>query len=258
MRKKISLLLLTLICALSFAGCASETTNVETDVTSQQQMGNNLLTLFTQITDEQVEDFENQSELELNLLLLQSGIPAEGHTFLDIVKGWRTSTEECGQFEGLAGEFEAEVTADEVVLTAPANFAERNADVVFVFDINGNVESFTVEPEYTIGEILTKAGLNTVLGMGTVFAVLIFIAFIISLLKYIPDMIDRMTGKGKKVVADAPVAAPVAVAPVVANVNNDLELIAVITAAIAAAEGTTTDGFVVRSIKRRKSNKWNA
>jgi hypothetical protein len=39
---------------------------------------------------------------------------------------------------------------------------------------------------------------------------------------------------------------------------DDTELVAVIAAAIAAAEGTTTDGFVVRSIKRRKSNKWNA
>ena len=32
---------------------------------------------------------------------------------------------------------------------------------------------------------------------------------------------------------------------------DDTELVAVIAAAIAAAEGTTTDGFVVRSIKRR-------
>ena len=42
------------------------------------------------------------------------------------------------------------------------------------------------------------------------------------------------------------------------NLADDGELVAVIAAAIAAAEGTTTDGFVVRSIKRRKSNKWNA
>ena len=40
--------------------------------------------------------------------------------------------------------------------------------------------------------------------------------------------------------------------------TDDLELIAVISAAIAAAEETTTDGFVVRSIKRRPSNKWNS
>ena len=41
------------------------------------------------------------------------------------------------------------------------------------------------------------------------------------------------------------------------DVSDDTELVAVIAAAIAAAEGTSTDGFVVRSIKRRQSNKWN-
>ena len=34
-------------------------------------------------------------------------------------------------------------------------------------------------------------------------------------------------------------------------VQDDLELVAVISAAIAAATGSYTDGFVVRSIKRR-------
>jgi Na+-transporting methylmalonyl-CoA/oxaloacetate decarboxylase gamma subunit len=38
---------------------------------------------------------------------------------------------------------------------------------------------------------------------------------------------------------------------------DDLELVAVITAAIAAQEGKSTDGFVVRSIRRRPSNHWN-
>ena len=38
---------------------------------------------------------------------------------------------------------------------------------------------------------------------------------------------------------------------------DDGELVAVIAAAIAAYEGSTsTDGFVVRSIKRSKTNKW--
>ena len=40
------------------------------------------------------------------------------------------------------------------------------------------------------------------------------------------------------------------------EMTDDLELIAVITAAIAAQEGTSTDGFVVRSIRRRTSNNW--
>ena len=44
----------------------------------------------------------------------------------------------------------------------------------------------------------------------------------------------------------------VAKAAPVEEVQDDLELVAVIAAAIAAATGTSTDGFVVRSIKRRK------
>ena len=55
---------------------------------------------------------------------------------------------------------------------------------------------------------------------------------------------------GKKAqAAAAPAPAPVA-APVEAAEADDTELIAVIAAAIAAAEGTTTDGFVVRSIRK--------
>mgnify|MGYP004638407307 CR=1 FL=1 len=50
--------------------------------------------------------------------------------------------------------------------------------------------------------------------------------------------------------APAPVAAPV-VEPVVEDVTDDGELVAVIAAAIAASEGkTSTDGFVVRSIRK--------
>ena len=37
---------------------------------------------------------------------------------------------------------------------------------------------------------------------------------------------------------------------------DDLELVAVIAAAIAAAENTSTDGFVVRSIKKVNKSKW--
>ena len=57
--------------------------------------------------------------------------------------------------------------------------------------------------------------------------------------------------------APAPAPAPVEEAPV--EETDDLELIAVISAAIAASEQAPADGFVVRSIRRRgrKSN-WRA
>ncbi len=48
-------------------------------------------------------------------------------------------------------------------------------------------------------------------------------------------------------------AAPVAEEEELAD---DTELVAVIAAAIAAYEGTSTDGFQVRSIKRASTRKW--
>ena len=96
-------------------------------------------------------------------------------------------------------------------------------------------------------EILTKAGLNTLLGMGTVFTVLIFISIIISLFGFIPR-IEAAFKKQPETLA----------APEILPETDDLELIAVISAAVAAYEGTSTDGFVVRSIRRRPSNKWKA
>ena len=97
------------------------------------------------------------------------------------------------------------------------------------------------------------------LGMGTVFAVLIFLAFLISLMKYIPNLMDMFAGKETKevkTVVSEPVVQEAESVVAVTEYVDDLELIAVITAAIAAQEGTTTDGFVVRSIRRRPSNKW--
>lgn len=40
------------------------------------------------------------------------------------------------------------------------------------------------------------------------------------------------------------------------NVECDKEIAAVIMAAIAAAANNSGDGFIVRSIRRRKYNKW--
>lgn len=96
------------------------------------------------------------------------------------------------------------------------------------------------------------AGINTLIGMGTVFVALIVISFIISLLKPISDLITG--GFKKKVVA--PVKENTDVEKVVAtevDMNSETELVAVITAAIMASyqeNNYTPDGLVVRKIRR--------
>ena len=258
MKKKISLLGLVLILVLGFTGCGSKSSDAaEYDKATLESQAEAILFSFSNMTDADFEVFEDMSDLELNLTLLQSGIKMEPADFLTMIEAWKAGQEECGTY--LQNEaFEMETTNEGVKLTAPAEFEDRSGTIEFAFDEEMNMESLTVSAEYSMGEILEKAGLNTILGMGTGFVVVSFISFIISLFKLI-RAIEKKGKKQAKTEAKAePAKVPEAVEESVAEPDlGDEELAAVIAAAVAASEGTSTDGFVVRSIKRRKSNKWN-
>lgn len=107
-----------------------------------------------------------------------------------------------------------------------------------------------------LGEKLGNAGLNTLMGMGVVFVVLILISLVISAF----GLINKAEAR-KKAAAPAPAPAPAVQAPAVEqqeeDLTDDLELVAVIAAAIAASENTSPDGLVVRSIRKVSSrNQW--
>ena len=157
-----------------------------------------------------------------------------------------------------------------------AQFEKRNVEFKAFYTMdpqsqNLNPVSLTFSPEYTVGENMAKAGMNTLLGMGTVFLVLIFISILISCFKFISVFENKMKAKNaapapaaagysaelSKYPPAAPAAAPVA-APAAEEEElvDDLELVAVITAAIAASTNSSTDSLVVRSIKRAPGAKW--
>ena len=100
---------------------------------------------------------------------------------------------------------------------------------------------------------MTKAALNTLIGMGTVFVMLIMISLIISLFNFIPKIQAAFSKKDKEEEAKN-AGIDKAVTQIVAQEEpeaDDTELVAVIAAAIAASEGAvSTDGFVVRSIRK--------
>lgn len=105
--------------------------------------------------------------------------------------------------------------------------------------------------EESLGSLMKEAGFNTILGIGTVFIMLIVISLIIYCFRFIP-MIQKAFSK-KKDVEEAPQKTVSVPAPAVAvQETDDLELVAVIAAAIAASEQVPLDSFVVRTIKRRK------
>ena len=116
----------------------------------------------------------------------------------------------------------------------------------------------------SIEDAMAEATVNTIIGITVVFAALLLFVFVISLFKYVYIFDQKMQAK-KSGKAPAPKPAPApAPAPAAEAVPamDDLELIAVITAAIHAyeeAQGNTVTGdLVVRSIKKRNSRWQNA
>ena len=101
----------------------------------------------------------------------------------------------------------------------------------------------------TMVEKMADAAGNTLMGMGTVFLVLIFISLLISCFKFVPQIMDKLSKKSS--VGEKTEVVEEISETVTANEEDDSELIAVIAAAIAASEQTSTDSFVVRSIRRR-------
>ncbi|MCF8018763.1 MAG: OadG family protein [Vallitaleaceae bacterium] len=104
-----------------------------------------------------------------------------------------------------------------------------------------------------MAEWLEEGIVGTINGVGTVFLVLILIALVISLFKYI----DRINfskffkSSGKQAVAEklSP-ASDLALSTPKAPLEDDEQLIAVIVAAIAASLETSTDQLQVRSLRR--------
>ena len=252
MKKKISLLLCILIMTLSFAGCSDKDNAATYDEETLTSSAEFIISNFSAMDDATFESFETASDFQLDYTMMSTGLKISGEDFVGMISSWKAAEKECGEYIS-HGDYEVEVKSKEYVVSTLAKYKDRDATISFTFDEDMNMESMDVAAKMEMGEILTKAGLNTLLGMGTVFAVLIFLAFLIDSMKYISVVQKLFEKKESKEVPEIKTeAAPVEVV----EETDDLELIAVITAAIAAEEGTGTDGFVVRSIRRRPSNNW--
>ena len=252
MKKKISYIICVFALVLGLAGCGNAKT-IEYDKDMLQNACEQIFAIISMgnIQPEQVSEMSDWNQGYLMAQFEgQTGVQMEADAFVSALEGWESAYEECGNYLG-HGDYTFSDSSTGVTVSTEAQFENRTASLDFTFDKDMKLDAFTVGAHFSKGEIMNKAGLNTLLGMGTVFAVLIFMSFIISLFKYIPALLNKKDTK--EVQQEQP-------EEVVTEevVEDDTELIAVIAAAIAASEGTSTDDFVVRSIRRRKSNKWNA
>lgn len=234
--------------SLTACGSAADDSSEVDPMTAEslEQQSSTILSDIVAMTDEQIDTVIEQNN-EYGSTGLSAGL-----------ESYKNLKDDLGAYVSCATGT-VKTTDDGYEISIPAQFEKRACE--FVIDVDKQLTTITnvaFNPAYTVGENMTKAALNTLMGMGTVFAVLIFISLLISCFKYISVFENKMKAKNA---APAPVPVP-APAPVVEAVEetDDLELVAVITAAIAAAEeaaGTVpADGLVVRSIRRVSGSKW--
>ena len=207
------------------------------------------------VENEVVESYAFQYEEEMGWLTSAATSYESALEDMGSVKNFAFATQE--EYYAFLDEIDVDMSKKEVIVNIPLDGEKRDASVEIIFNKKGVVTSMTTNVENTFGELMLNAALNTLLGMGTVFAVLILISFIISAFKLISVFENAMKKKAtQKEIKEEAVNNTIAQIEEREELADDLELVAVIAAAIASYEGTSTDGFVVRSIRKANRNKW--
>ena len=199
----------------------------------------------------------------------------EVDVYKELCSGTLVAREEAGQAVSMSGEVQFSVSGIEkniVTITIPVQYEKYIVNYEYTLvpnpkaeynpeELKYNLTQVVVASQKSMGELMKEAGLNTIMGMGVVFLALIFISFVIALFKYLPCSGAKELKKKeaeKKVAAEKTadkVVAPVTTTEASENLMDNKELVAVITAAVMAASGSTSaitssDTLIVRSIKR--------
>ncbi len=240
MKNKIILMVSILVCMLSMCSCEKQVDEAELMLDAQLQMA----------CEQAAGTLADMSPEEISYYQSYYASQENGEIYTDLMTKWFEIQPQVGKYVELK-DFSVEKTGKTISAVQVISFEKRDVKLTYVLNANTKeVTAINVDMVYSLGEIMSKAGLNTVMGIGIVFLILILICLIIYCFSIIPVIQDKLSKNKKDMkieVAEKTVVTPVQIQ----KGTDDLELIAVISAAIAAQTGASTDDFVVRSIKRR-------
>lgn len=257
--KKFLSLVCMITCIFGLTACGSE----ETYTDYEQRKMDTAIQIATQYVIPSLENFEDETALEsfseytadevAYMVQENVGITVDGYAYKTAIESFNSAKKSIGGITAV-GDAEAAIDDDQIIVHVDVTGAKQNAqaEVIFTNDMFLSMESAALNPVESMGGLMTKAALNTLIGMGTVFVMLIMISLIISLFNFIPKIQAAFSKKDKEEAKN--VGIDKAVTQIAAQEEpeaDDTELVAVIAAAIAASEGAaSTDGFVVRSIRK--------
>ncbi|MFQ9393863.1 MAG: OadG family protein [Lachnospiraceae bacterium] len=130
---------------------------------------------------------------------------------------WDNAKDELGAYVEV-GDQTVTTDGNNVIINSDVTYENKTADVELIVNSKTNTsESMAFNINYTMAEKMEQAGLNTLMGLGIVFLMLIFLSFLISQFKHI----SKLTEKNKPT---APAALAPAPAPAVVEEEPEEEL----------------------------------
>ena len=240
MKKKLALILSLCFILLTLCACGTDPKDIDYNGVSYNQLQDYSANLISSLT--------GYSSSDLDSLLSDSSSLDEKTS--NMVQKWKETVADIGDYQG-TGEFSVDKSGNTLTTDQILHFEKRDVDFQVVINYTDmSITGYSVEPVYSLGEKMEKAGMNTVISMCVVFAVLILISLIIYAFKIFPYLEKKKQEKSEPSVAKDPVVTQIEQKEE-QQLADDNELVAVIAAAIAASTGTSTSDFVVRSINRR-------
>lgn len=240
MKKKLALILSLCFILLTLGACGTDPKDIDYNGVSYNQLQDYSANLISSLT--------GYSSSDLDSLLSDSSSLDEKTS--NMVQKWKETVADIGDYQG-TGEFSVDKSGNTLTTDQILHFEKRDVDFQVVINYTDmSITGYSVEPVYSLGEKMEKAGMNTVISMCVVFAVLILISLIIYAFKIFPYLEKKKQEKSEPSVAKDPVVTQIEQKEE-QQLADDNELVAVIAAAIAASTGTSTSDFVVRSINRR-------
>lgn len=249
MKKKLALLLSVLSCVMMLGACSTaDPTTVDYNGVSYAQLYQQSVSVGTALAG------QTEAAITEQIAYLEANYPEEAALDIELCNKWLAAMDVSGNFVGLVDDgFTVTKSGKTLTTDLILEFEQRNVVFQLVYNYhNMELTGVTVEPVYSLGEKMAKAGLNTVICMSIVFFVLVFISLIISCFNIFPYLEAKKKEKALKAMENKDaVVTQIEQREEQEQLTDDTELVAVIAAAIASYEGTSTSDFVVRSIRRR-------
>ena len=184
MKKRIAFALCMILMVLMLGACGTDPTTVDyngksySDLQSEMDTNAGMVQSLAQLFKENKLTADTLPDDVKDQLTSSYGVT---EAQIEAAAKWQDTLDEFGEMKKIEDDtFEVTKSGKTLTTDMTIKFAKKDVNFEVVYDYYSmDVTGISVDPIYTLGEKMEKAGLNTVISMAVVFAVLILISLLI-------------------------------------------------------------------------------